>query len=139
MATRIVFEDGATFEQPEQAKAVISPLKTGRDWRQITVIGTVDAVKTAFIDNASYYQAWDSIETVIDPETEETTTQTVEHTRNLSDWSVAGEVVDHRDGTCTVLMGKPTETELLQAQIAAMPDYEELASVIREGVNSIDE
>lgn len=139
MATKIVFADGTTFQQSEQAKAVVSPLKTGRDWRQIAVVGTVDAVKTAFIDNASYYQAWDSIETVIDPETEEETTQTVEHTRDLSEWSVAGEVVDHRDGTCTVLMGKPTEVELLQAQIAAMPDYDDLAGIIREGVNNIDE
>lgn len=139
MATRIVFADGTTFQQPEQAKAVVSPLRSGREWRQIAVTGTVEAVKAAFTDGASYYQAWDSLETVVDPETEETTTQTVEHTRDLSEWSVAGEVVDHRDGTCTVLMGKPTETELLQAQLAAMPDYDTLAGIIREGVNNIDE
>ena len=36
-------------------------------------------------------------------------------------------------------MGKRTETELLQAQLAAMPDYDTLAGIIREGVNSIDE
>ena len=101
MATRIVFADGTTFQQPEQAKAAVSPLRSGREWRQIAVTSTVEAVKAAFTDGASYYQAWDSLETVVDPETEETTTQTVEHTRDLSEWSVAGEVVDHRDGTCT--------------------------------------
>ncbi len=135
---KIVFADGTTFLQPEQARAVISPYQAGREWRRIAVTGTVEAVKAAFVDHAQYVQAWESLETVTDPETGESSTQTVEYTHDLSDWSVAGEVVDHRDGTCTVLMGKPTEAERLQAQIAAMPDYEELASVIREGVNGID-
>ena len=136
---KIIFTDGTTFPQPEQAQAVVSPLMSGREWRQIAVCGTAEAVKSAFQDGAQYHQAWDSLETVTDPDTGETSTQTVEYTRDLSEWSIAGEVVDHRDGTCTVLMGKPTELELLQAQLAAMPDYAALAEEVRNGVNSIDQ
>ena len=117
MSYRIIFTDGTTFEQPEQPKAVVSPLMAGREWRQIAVTGTAAAVKAAFQDGAQYHQAWESLETVTDPDTGETSTQTVEYTRDLSEWSVAGEVVDHRDGTCTVLMGKPTEREMMQAQL----------------------
>lgn len=135
---RIVFEDGTTFNQPEQAKAPVYPYNAARQWRLITVTGEVEAVKAAFVDNAVYYQAWDSIVPVTD-ENGETQEVTQERRIPLSDFSIAGEVVDHRDGTCTVLMGKPTEIELLQAQIEAMPDYDMLAGEVRNGVNSIDE
>lgn len=107
---KIIFENGTAFEQPEQAKAVISPLRSGRDWRIISVIGTVDAVKAAFTNGAVYRQEWESTDA-------EGNTETFTH--DLSDWSVAGEVVDHRDGTVSVLMGKPTEIEILQARLAA--------------------
>lgn len=122
MNYRIKFADGTVFQQPEMPAAPITPLKAGREWRRITVIGTVDAVKAAFVDNAQYVQAWDSV----DAETGKTETLT----RDLSAYSVAGEVVDHRDGTVTVLMGKPTEIEAEQ--------YGAMVNIIREGVNGID-
>ena len=118
MNYRIKFSDGTVFQQPETTHAVVSPLKAGREWRRITVIGTVEAVKAAFVDGAQYVQAWDSTVTQTDAETGEPVEVVVEESRDLSDWSVAGEVVDHRDGTVCVLMGKPTEIESMAAREA---------------------
>lgn len=38
---------------------------------------------------------------------------------DLSAFCVAGDIVDHRDGTFTVYMGKKTETEELEEELAA--------------------
>lgn len=46
-----------------------------------------------------------------DPETKQTVTPPVEEYDN-SDYCMAGDVTDHRDGTITVKMGKPTAEEL---------------------------
>lgn len=117
MNYRIRFSDGTVFQQPETTHAVVSPLKAGREWRRITVVGTVEAVKAAFVDGAQYVQAWDSVVTEVDEEGNEVET-IVEESRDLSEWSVAGEIIDRRDGTVCVLMGKPTEMELLQTELA---------------------
>lgn len=119
MNYRIKFSDGTVFQQPETPAAPITPLKAGREWRRITVVGTVEAVKAAFVDNAQYVQAWDSVRVDVAEDGTETAV-TEEQTHDLSGFSVAGEVVDHRDGTCTVLMGKPTELELAQAEAAEL-------------------
>lgn len=117
MNYRIKFADGTVFQQPETPAAPITPLKAGREWRRITVIGTVEAVKAAFVDGAQYVQAWDSVVTEVDEEGNEVET-IVEESRDLSEFSIAGEIIDHRDGTVCVLMGKPTEIELLKAELA---------------------
>ena len=119
MNYRIKFADGTVFQQPETPAAPITPLKAGREWRRITVVGTVEAVKAAFVDGAQYVQAWDSVRVDVAEDGTETAV-TEEQTHDLSGFSVAGEVVDHRDGTCTVLMGKPTELELAQAEAAEL-------------------
>lgn len=119
MNYRIKFADGTVFQQPETPAAPITPLKAGREWRRITVVGTVDAVKAAFVDGAQYVQAWDSVRVDVAEDGTETAV-TEEQTCDLSGYSVAGEVVDHRDGTCTALMGKPTELELAQAEAAEL-------------------
>ena len=54
-----------------------------------------------------------------DPETKETVTPEVEEYDN-SDYCMAGDVTDHRDGTVTVKMGKPTAEELNQILMEAM-------------------
>lgn len=117
MNYRIVFADGKTFNQPEQMKSVVTPLESGREWRQISVIASVDKVKEAFIDGAEYRQEWDSIETTVD-EDGNAVEKNVTYSRDLSEFAVAGEVVDHRDGIVTVLMGKTTEIESMAAREA---------------------
>ena len=118
MSYKIRFASGLEFQQPEQATPPISPLPSGRTWRRIDVIGTVDEAKAAFVNNAIYCQVWDSVVITVNEETGETVETVTEESRDLSEWSVAGEIIDRRDGTICVLMGKPTEMELLQAELA---------------------
>lgn len=118
MNYRIKFSDGTVFQQPETPAAPITPLKAGRAWRRIDIVGTVDEAKAAFVDGAQYAQVWDSTVTQTDAETGEPVEVVVEESRDLSDWSVAGEIIDRRDGTVCVLMGKPTEIESMAAREA---------------------
>ena len=127
MSERIVFADGTSFPCPEQPQAPVHPYPDRkREWRRITVIGEMGAVKGAFVDGAVYRQEWDSQVTTEDGSR---TTETV--TEDLSAYSVAGDLVDARDGNITVYMGKPTELELAQEQLAAAE------AAMLEGVNSI--
>lgn len=64
---------------------------------------------------------WNIVQDVEEPvehvneETGEITYETVtkQEVYDNSEYSVAGDIVDHRDGTITVKMGKPTAEELL--------------------------
>lgn len=101
-----------TFDCPVQPAAPISNLTRGREWKAIAVIGTADEVKAAFVDGITYRQQWESAITAEDG------TQTTEtQTRDLSDYCVAGDVVDTRDGNVTVYMGRKTEVEKLREQV----------------------
>ena len=99
----IVFGSGITFTCPEQVSAQVSTVEKDREWKKIDVIGTADDVKSAFVNDAAYSQEWES----------ETETGTETLAKDLSEYSIAGDIVDHRDGTITVYMGKPTDTETL--------------------------
>lgn len=48
-------------------------------------------------------------------------------------FSIAGDIVDHRDGRITVYMGKPTEAETEKARVA------ELTQAVREWKNAAEE
>ena len=39
---------------------------------------------------------------------------------NNSDYCIAGDIIDHRDGTLSVKMGKPTDVEVLEEENAAL-------------------
>lgn len=54
-----------------------------------------------------------------------------------SEYNVAGSITDHRNGTVTAKMGKPTQIELLEAQLAHAVTEEELNRAYEEGVNSL--
>ena len=114
MAQRIVFTDGTTFACPDTPGAPTQRAPTReRDWRQITVIGVYATIAAAFIDDVSYQREWDS-ETITDGET---TTETV--VEDMSAYCIAGQLVDLRDGTFAVYMGKKTEAEKLQEALDA--------------------
>ena len=100
------------FECPVQTAAPISNLTRGREWKSIAVIGTADEVKAAFVDGITYRQQWESA-IIAEDGTQTTETQT----RDLSDYCVAGDVVDTRDGNVTVYMGRKTEVEKLREQV----------------------
>lgn len=101
-----------TFDCPVQQAAPISNLTRGREWKSISVIGTADEVKAAFVDGITYRQQWESA-IIAEDGTQTTETQT----RDLSDYCVAGDVVDTRDGNVTVYMGRKTEVEKLREQV----------------------
>ena len=100
------------FDCPVQPAAPISNLTRGREWKSIAVIGTADEVKASFVDGITYRQQWESA-VISEDGTQTTETQT----RDLSDYCVAGDVVDTRDGNVTVYMGRKTEVEKLREQV----------------------
>lgn len=54
-------------------------------------------------------------------QTEEVVTE-----EDMSSYSLAGEIVDYRDGTVSIKMGKPTEAETLRSQLAEIEEaYDE--------------
>lgn len=101
-----------TFDCPVQPTAPIANLTRGREWKSIAVIGTADEVKAAFVDGITYRQQWESA-VIAEDGTQTSETQT----RDLSDYCVAGDVVDTRDGNVTVYMGRKTEVEKLREQV----------------------
>ena len=104
-----------TFDCPVQQTAPIANLTRGREWKSIAVIGTADEVKAAFVDGITYRQQWESA-IIAEDGTQTTETQT----RDLSDYCVAGDVVDTRDGNVTVYMGRKTEVEKLREQVEVL-------------------
>ena len=104
-----------TFDCPVQTAAPILNLTRGREWKSIAVIGTADEVKAAFVDGITYRQQWESA-IMAEDGTQTTETQT----RDLSDYCVAGDVVDTRDGNVTVYMGRKTEVEKLREQVEVL-------------------
>lgn len=48
------------------------------------------------------------------------TGQTVDHERDMSEYSLSGDITDHRDGTVSIKMGKPTETEKSNYTVEAL-------------------
>ena len=103
------------FDCPVQTAAPISNLTRGREWKSIAVVGTADEVKAAFVDGITYRQQWESA-IIAEDGTQTTETQT----RDLSDYCVAGDVVDTRDGNVTVYMGRKTEVEKLREQVEVL-------------------
>ena len=103
------------FDCPVQPAAPIANLTRGREWKSIAVIGTADEVKAAFVDGITYRQQWESA-IIAEDGTQTSETQT----RDLSDYCVAGDVVDTRDGNVTVYMGRKTEVEKLREQVEVL-------------------
>lgn len=64
-------------------------------------------------------------------------TEQVETRYDNSAFCILGDVVQHRDGSITVHMGKPTTEELLRKQVADAVSVADLAAAYAEGVNSI--
>lgn len=48
------------------------------------------------------------------------TGQTIDHERDMSEYSLSGDITDHRDGTVSIKMGKPTETENAVGAVVAL-------------------
>ena len=117
----------SVFECPLQPSSPISNMKRDRDWKAISVVGDSASVKEAFVDGIVYRQEWESL-VILEDGTETTEIQT----RDMSEYCIAGDIVDTRDGNITVYMGKKTELELLRDELS------EMDVAMREGVDSVD-
>ncbi len=109
---QIVFRDGKTFtsvEYPIETEPCIFSKKIledgiNRDFLRITVLASYADVNQYFVDNTEYsIRQFD-----LDSEGKELETYT---DYNWSEYSVAGDIVDHRDGKVTVYMSKPVVYE----------------------------
>lgn len=105
-----------------QYEASITGRLNDKDWdnrksKAITLeMSYEDAVKT-FVDDVDWYieQEVEEMVEVLDEETGEmvTKTETKLETYDNSEYSMAGDIIDHRNGKVTVKMGQPTAEELL--------------------------
>lgn len=82
-----------------------------RDVEEVTVAATADEVKELFHEGVD----WDLVQ-VFDPYVDEATGEIITpepKTKNHGEFCVSGAVIDHRNGTVTIRMGKITDAEAL--------------------------
>lgn len=80
----------------------------GRPTCTVTIEGSAAEIAALLPSNAP----WSLIERedVLD-ELGAPTGQTVDHEHDMSEYNLSGDITDHRDGTVSIKMGKPTESE----------------------------
>lgn len=82
-----------------------------RDTIRVTVSAAYADVAEAFVSDVE----WSITETSYNDAGEK-----VESVYDKSEYSVAGDIVDHRDGRITVYMAKPTETETVRREVEVL-------------------
>ena len=89
----------------------------GRPTCTVTIKGSTADIAALLPNNAP----WSLIERedVLD-ESGMPTGQTVDHGRDMSEYSISGDITDHRDGSVSIKMGKPTEVESAKATVTAL-------------------
>lgn len=100
----------------------------GRDTKTITLTITHDAVAALLPDNTPWSIVQRETVDVLDEQGQPTgKTKEVVNEYDNSEYSLSGAITDHRDGTVSIKMGKPTEAETLRAQLA---DAEHAAKIL---------
>ena len=117
--------------------AVINGKHIDREWndRESKTI----TLEMAYADAIALFVnglAW-SILMDVEKEQEDGSIVTVQEEYDNSEYSLAGSITDNRDGTISVKMGKPTQLEAMQAQLANAVTQTELETAYTEGVNSL--
>lgn len=99
----------------------------GRDTKTITLTMTHAEVAALLPDNTPWSIVQRDMVDVLDERGLPTgETKEVVHEYDNSEYSIAGDITDHRDGTVSIKMGKPTEAETLRAQLAEIEEaYDE--------------
>lgn len=94
-----------------------------RDTKTITLTMTAAEVAALLPDNTPWTivlrETVDKLDNDGNPTGE---TKEVVNEYDNSEYSIAGDITDHRDGTVSVKMGKPTEAETLRAQLAEIEE-----------------
>ena len=93
----------------------------GRDTKTIYLTMSYDAVAALLSDNTPWSIVQRDMVDVLDEQGKPTgETKEVVNEYDNSEYSLAGDITDHRDGTVSIKMGKPTESELSEATVTAL-------------------
>ena len=93
----------------------------GRDTKTITLTMTHAEVAALLPDNTPWSIVQRDMVDVLDEQGKPTgETKEVVNEYDNSAYSLAGDITDHRDGTVSIKMGKPTETESAKATVTAL-------------------
>ena len=93
----------------------------GRDTKTITLTMTAAEAAALLPDNTPWSIVQRDMVDVLDEQGQPTgETKEVVNEYDNSEYSLAGDITDHRDGTVSIKMGKPTETELSAATVTAL-------------------
>lgn len=119
----------------------------GRDTKTITLTMTHAEVAALLPDNTPWSIVQRDTVDVLDEQGQPTgETKEVVNEYDNSEYSLAGEIVDHRDGTVSIKMGKPTETEnaigavvALTGEVVTMARAVELRPVIEQASASLSD
>lgn len=92
-----------------------------RDTKAITLTMTSAEVAALLPDNTPWSIVQRDMVDVLDEQGKPTgETKEVVNEYDNSEYSLAGDITDHRNGTVSVKMGKPTESELSEATVTAL-------------------
>lgn len=93
----------------------------GRDTKTITLTMSHDAVEALLPDNTPWSIVMRDMVDVLDEQGKPTgKTKEVVNEYDNSEYSLAGDITDHRDGTVSIKMGKPTEAETAVGAVVAL-------------------
>lgn len=93
----------------------------GRDTKTIYLTMSYDAVVALLPDNTPWSIVQRETQDVLDEQGNPTgETEEVVNEWDNSMYSLSGAITDHRDGTVSIKMGKPTESELSAATVTAL-------------------
>ena len=93
----------------------------GRGTKTIYLTMSHDAVAALLPDNTPWSIVQRETQDVLDEQGQPTgETKEVVNEYDNSEYSLAGDITDHRDGTVSIKMGKPTETENAKATVTAL-------------------
>ena len=93
----------------------------GRDTKTVTLTMTATEAAALLSDNTPWSIVQRDMVDKLD-ENDMPTGETVEQVNEWdnSEYSLSGDITDHRDGTVSIKMGKPTETESAKATVTAL-------------------
>ena len=106
--------------------ATVNGNRTDRNWgdrdtKTIYLTMTHDAVAALLFDNTPWSIVQHETVDVLDEQGHPTgETKEVVNEYDNSEYSLAGDITDYRDGTVSIKMGKPTETENAKATVTAL-------------------
>ena len=102
-----------------------------RDTKTITLTMTHDEAATLLPSGTPWSIVQRDMVDVLDEQGQPTgETKEVVNEYDNSEYSISGEITDYRDGTVSIKMGKPTETETLRKQLE---DAEHAAKILLMG------